>query len=152
MRLVPIERSGIVAAPVEGCAETVLQVVAATASLYARRGCHPPWICYLAVEDEKTLGTCGFTGPPIDGEVEIAYFTFPGNEGQGVATAMARELMSLSRAAATLAGTRYIAYTLPQNGPSTTILEKLGFILEADFQHPEDGPVWKWAEACAKTV
>lgn len=149
MRLVPIERSGITAVPTQGNAEVLGQVVEATVSLYVRRGYQPPWTGYFALEGEEVLGTCGFVGPPNAGEVEIAYFTFPGNEGRGIATAMARELLRLSKPAAVQGGIRYIAHTLPQNGPSTTILRKLGFTLESELLHPEDGLVWKWSQRAA---
>lgn len=54
--------------------------------------------------------------------------------------------MELTRAAATQSGVRYIAHTLPQEGPSTSILKNLGFGLDGEIQHPEDGLVWKWSE------
>jgi RimJ/RimL family protein N-acetyltransferase len=77
--------------------------------------------------------------------VEIAYFTFPSHEGKGVATRMARELLRIARAAP--AGEiAAIAHTLPQENASTAILRKLGFHLEGELLHPEDGLVWKWRE------
>lgn len=73
------------------------------------------------------------------------YFTFPDHEGRGVATRMARELLRIARAAQ--AGhTAAIARTLPQENASTSILRKLGFQLEGELLHPEDGLVWKWRE------
>ncbi len=102
-----------------------------------------PWVCYLAVLGSKCVGTCGFTGPPKDGEVEIAYFTFPGNEGRGVATTMARRLVEIALEAK-LPGLSVIAYTLPVKSASTCILEKMGFDHVGDIEHEEDGKVWKW--------
>lgn len=146
MRLVPIQASAASRTPIEASDEVVTQVIAATADLYARRGYEPPWIGYLAIEGTAWVGGCGFAGPPKDGEVEIAYFTFPGNEGRGVATQMARELVRLTRAAANRTGVRFIAHTLPKEGASTAILRKLGFSLAGEVAHPEDGAVWKWYE------
>ena len=146
MQLVPIARTGMTSAPLPGAAEVVKQVIEATVALYERRGYQPPWIGYLAMEGQEVVGGCGFAGPPSTGEVEIAYFTFPGNEGRSIATRMAGKLLELTRAASARAGTRYIAHTLPQEGPSTAILKKLGFQLEGAVQHPEDGLVWKWIE------
>lgn len=130
----------------EACAksEVISQTVQSVHELYGRRGFMPPWICYLAEHEGEIVGTCGFTGPPIDAEAEIAYFTFPGHEGKGVATAMARELIRLARPHQ---GQQVlIAHTLPQHGASTTILAKLGFECIGSVEHPEDGVVWKWRE------
>src|SRR4030081_3746635 len=46
-----------------------------------------PWSGYLALDRTRNIvGTCGFKAPPdTEGVVEIAYFTFPGSEGLGVA-------------------------------------------------------------------
>jgi RimJ/RimL family protein N-acetyltransferase len=147
MNLVPIERDGSTAAPLHRAADLVRQVIEATVALYDRKGYHPPWIGYLAVEEEGIVGGCGFAGPPSNGEAEIAYFTLPENEGRGIATGMASSLMAMTRTASDQAGIRFIAHTLPQEGPSTSILKKLGFEFEGEIQHPEDGLVWKWRES-----
>ena len=123
-----------------------LGVIAATRELYGKRGFRLPWVCYLGVLGAKCVGTCGFTGPPKDGEVEIAYFTFPGNEGRGVATSMARSLVEIALGAES-PGLRVVAYTLPEKGASTCILEKVGLKYVGDIEHEEDGRVWKWALA-----
>jgi len=146
MNLVPIGKTGITLTSTLGAREVVAQVIEATVALYSRRGYEVPWIGYLAVEGNEFIGGCGFTGPPVAGEVEIAYFTFPGNEGPGVATQMARELLRISRQTAIQAGIRLIAHTLPEEGPSTSILRKIGFHLDGEIAHPEDGAVWKWLE------
>jgi len=131
----------------EGASELVQQVRAATRELYERRGYVPPWTCYLAVDDAgHAIGTCGFVGPPANGEVEVAYFTFPGGEGRGLATWMAGELVAI--AAETLSDTAsVIAHTLPGEGASTRILRKHGFTCLGPFMHPTDGEVWKWRRA-----
>jgi RimJ/RimL family protein N-acetyltransferase len=73
--------------------------------------------------------------------VEIAYFTFPGNEGRGIATRMASELVAIARQN----GVRAVkAQTLPRENASTRILEKLGFSKAGSVRHPEDGEVWEW--------
>lgn len=146
MRLEPIEKSGATRAPTQGASEVVAQIIEATLSLYGRRGYEVPWTGYLAVEAGHIVGSCGFAGPPIDGEVEIAYFTFPGHEHQGVATRMARALLTLCGPAASSTGVLFIAHTLPEEGPSTSVLRKLGFRNVGEIQHPEDGRVWKWSQ------
>ena len=89
----------------------------------------PDWFGYLVVEGEslQMVGTCSFKGPPVDHSVEIAYFTFPGFEGRGIGTAMARFL--LDRAASLPGVTAVIAHTSPEDHASTRILEKLGMTL-----------------------
>ena len=129
-----------------GAAEVVAQVVEATLSLYARRGYEVPWTGYLSVEESNIVGSCGIAAPPSAGEVEIAYFTFPGNEGRGVATEMARNLLGICGPVARSAGIRFIAHTLPEESPSTSVLRKLGFRRVGEIMHPEDGKVWKWSE------
>ncbi len=146
MRLVPIERDGSSAAPLQAAPEVVNEVIEATVALYGRQGFIPPWTGYLAVEDDKVVGTCGFASPPSSGEVEIAYFTLPGGEGRGIAKNMARTLLELTRPAALQHQVQYIAHTLPEHGPSTSILRALGFVLQGEIRHPEDGLVWKWRQ------
>jgi RimJ/RimL family protein N-acetyltransferase len=104
----------------------------------------PPWSGYLAVDQARhVVGTCGFKAPPDDeGVVEVAYFTFPGFEGRGCATAMAAGLVERAR---TADGVRRLrAHTLPERNASTRILEKVGFVRLGEVADPEDGPVWRW--------
>ena len=130
--------------------EVVAQTVEATLGLYRRKGFTPPWIGYLAEEGASFVGTCGFAGPPAAGQAEIAYFTFPEYEGRGIATAMASELIAVTRCLSSEHA--LIAHTLPREGPSTSILRKLGFSRVGTIDHPEDGPVWKWREQEIKIV
>jgi ketosteroid isomerase-like protein len=143
LKLVPILESGRTLSTVnlEGPAP---EVITATVQLYGRRGYQPPWTGYLALDGDQCVGSCGFAHPPRDGEVEIAYFCFPGHEGRGVATRMARELLRITREAAMQAGVDFIAHTLPTEGPSTSILRRLGFQHLGEIEHSEDGRVWKW--------
>jgi RimJ/RimL family protein N-acetyltransferase len=113
-----------------------------TAALYARAGYAPPWISYLGVESGVAVGICAFVGAPKGGEVEIAYHTFPENEGRGIATGMASELIAIAAKADALVNLK--AHTPCEENASTAILRKLGFSLEGVHQHPEDGPVWLW--------
>jgi RimJ/RimL family protein N-acetyltransferase len=146
MRLLPIADTGPDGADLGQVEALLAQTIQATLDLYARRGYLPPWTGYLALEDGQAVGGCGFAGPPAAGEVEIAYFTFAGHEGRGVATRMAHALLRQTRRAAADAGLRFIAHTLPQEGASTRILRKLGFMHQGEIVHPQDGRVWKWAD------
>ena len=123
-----------------------LGVIEATRDLYANRGFSVPWVCYLAVLGSKCVGTCGFTGPPKDEQVEIAYFTFPENEGKGVATKMATLLVEIALNAG-MEGLQIVAHTLTTKNASTCILERVGFKCDGEIEHEEDGKVWKWVRA-----
>ena len=127
----------------------LIQVVAKnSAAFQEREGIEPPWGGYLALDPSSRIvvGTCGFKGPPgADGAVEIAYFTFPGGEGKGIGTAMAR---ALCRIASALDEVRILrAHTLPERNASARILGRIGFTHVADAVDPEDGPVWRWERA-----
>jgi ribosomal-protein-alanine N-acetyltransferase len=80
---------------------------------------------YLVLEEDTIVGTCAFRSPPRNGEVEIAYFTFPEFEGRGFATEMARHLIQVVQD--NEAETRIFAFTLPEKNASNRILQKLGF-------------------------
>jgi ribosomal-protein-alanine N-acetyltransferase len=155
MQLVPIEIDRPVAIVAEDRSNSVSGVLEQTIELYGRRGFDPPWTGYLAEEQGTWVGTCGFAGPPSNGEVEIAYFTFPGQEGHGVATRMVTALLARTGQAATRSGLDFIAHTLPRESASTSILRRLRFTLLGAIVHPEDGTVWKWhksasgGDACA---
>ena len=127
----------------------LVQAVATNSAAYQERErIEPPWGGYLAVDPSSRMvvGTCGFKGPPgPDGAVEIAYFTFPGGEGRGTGTAMARALCGI---ASRHPGVRLLrAHTLPERNASARLLGRLGFVHASDVIDPEDGPVWRWERA-----
>jgi ribosomal-protein-alanine N-acetyltransferase len=142
IRLIQIDRSGLPAEDIGPLPEVAQQCCAQTIELYQRVGFHPPWVGFLVLQDGNTVGTCAFTAPPRENRVEIAYFTFPEFEGRGIATAMARELIVMARAA--WPAITITAHTLPQRNASNSILEKLGFEFFATIEHSEDGKVWAW--------
>jgi [ribosomal protein S5]-alanine N-acetyltransferase len=110
---------------------------------YAATGYVEPWVGYLIEVEGKNVGTCAFKGPPIDGKVEIAYFTYPDFERQGIGRLAAAKLVDL--ALRTDPSLQVVAQTLPHENASTSILKSLGFILQGAIEHPEDGTVWDWA-------
>jgi len=142
MRLAPITVDGSVSGFEGLVPEIGRSAVHSTVQLYSKVGFIPPWIGYLAHEDGVCVGTCAFTSAPKSGVVEIAYFTFPGNEGRGVATRMAASLISLARTGP--AEIVITAHTLPEENASTRVLRKLGFVLEGPRLHDEDGQIWVW--------
>jgi RimJ/RimL family protein N-acetyltransferase len=142
IRLIPVYEDGSVAEAGLKTPTEAREALAASVSMYRTSGYQPPWIAYLAVAGEECLGTCAFKSPPHNNRVEIAYFTFPANEGRGVATQMARALVEIAHEGQQ--GILVAAQTLPQESASTAILRKLGFACTGTIQHPEDGPVWEW--------
>jgi RimJ/RimL family protein N-acetyltransferase len=141
LRLVAIQESGQPAEALE-LPPGVAGILPATADMYRSTGFEPPWIGYVAVGDGRAVGTCAFKTPPADGCVEIAYFTFPGHEGRGIATAMAEHLVALART--THPGIIVTAQTLPERNASTAVLEKLGFSRAGTAVDSEAGEVWAW--------
>jgi RimJ/RimL family protein N-acetyltransferase len=103
----------------------------------------PEWFGHFAIEAEsqQMVGVCSLKGPPVDGAVEIAYFTFPGFEGRGIGTEMAR--FALQRARKLPGVKRIIAHTAPERNASTRVLEKIGMSLAGEAEE-EGMPVWRW--------
>jgi RimJ/RimL family protein N-acetyltransferase len=141
MNLVPIPRNGEVDGKI-ALSETPKSVILQTVKLYGRHGYVEPWIGYLAVEGETWVGCGGFTAPPVGGSVEIAYGTFPGFEGRGIATGIAQRLITI--ATESDPSVSIIAHTLSEENASSHILKKLGFVFAGAVNHPEDGNIWEW--------
>jgi ribosomal-protein-alanine N-acetyltransferase len=142
MKLVEIEQFGATPGFAGSIPEVARSAIGSTVQLYCRVGWVRPWVGYLAIEEGECVGTCAFTRAPRDNTVEIAYFTFPGNEGRGVATRMGASLVSM--AAKEAPSVAVTAHTLPGEGASTRVLRKLGFVFDGPRIHEEDGPIWVW--------
>ena len=125
-------------------AATIRGVIEMTQTFRSRNGAPPEWGGYLVIDPAKArvIGTCAFKGAPMDGVVEIAYFTFPPYERKGYGTAMTSELIRLCLP--TPAVRRVIAHTLPEHSPSTSILKKNGFLHRGEVVDAEDGRLWRW--------
>jgi GNAT acetyltransferase-like protein len=142
LELIAITKNGELETPMSSMLPLAAEVVKATTHLYRVVGYEPPWIGYLAFENGTCVGSCGFKSPPHINMVEIAYFTFPGHESQGIGTRMASELI---RIALEKTPTLIVAaQTLPEENASTSILNKLQFRCVGTLTHPEDGLVWEW--------
>lgn len=143
MKLLPILQNGIVEGyDGEYKNKIFLNVLESTKKFYEKSGFHLPWVCYIADTGNKAVGTCAFKSVPKNNRVEIAYFTFPEYEGQGVATQMTNMLLEIAKTN----DDRIIVFarTLPGKNASTRILEKLKFKKTKEFEHPEDGLIWEW--------
>ena len=125
-------------------AEEIKGAVDMNDSFRARHGAPPQWGGYLAIDPalKKVVGVCAFKGSPIDGVVEIAYFTLPPFEKRGYGTEMTAALVRI--AGASPAVTKVIAHTLPVENASTALLKKNGFEFEREAHDPEDGRVWRF--------
>jgi RimJ/RimL family protein N-acetyltransferase len=142
IRLVQIGDDGTPAERLDPLPEVAREACAATAALYGRVGFNSPWVGYLAWSGSEVVGTCAFKTGPRQRKAEIAYFTFPGFEGQGIATAMARALIEISRIADRTI--ELTAQTLPEPNASNAILRKLGFQFLGPVDVPGEGTVWEW--------
>jgi len=102
------------------------------------------WFGHFAIEGEtqQMAGICTLKGPPSGGEVEMAYFTFPGFEGRGIGTAMAQFVLERARK---LPGVKVVmARTPPEHSPATRILEKIGMRWMGEELDEEESAVWRW--------
>jgi RimJ/RimL family protein N-acetyltransferase len=146
IELIEITEKGIVTKSIKAnrqeTEDLIDEIIKSTIELYAAKGYSPPWIGYLAMEGGQFLGTCAFKAPPENNRTEIAYFTFPGYEGKGIATEVAKRLIQIGFE--TIPELLITAQTLPGEGASTAILNKLGFKFAAEVESTEDGKVWEW--------
>ena len=142
MRLHPIDDGLDLATLQIADRQLVESIVSSTRQMYESLGSDFPWIGYLAEVSGQIAGTCGFKGPPADGAVEIAYFTFPGCENQGVATGMGESLIEIARHAN--ASICVLAQTLLDRNASHRVLEKLHFTATGMKHHETDGDVLEW--------
>lgn len=103
------------------------------------------WARLASERSERIVGTCGFADSPVNGEAEIAYVTFSGNEGRGIARQVAVALMREARRTADTEA--FVAHTQPQERPSTSPMQRLGFECLGAIEHPDDGAIWKGRQA-----
>jgi ribosomal-protein-alanine N-acetyltransferase len=90
---------------------------------------------FYAFEDKRAesfMGRGGLRQTIIDGvkEIEVAYAFMPDYWGQGLATEVVKELVSI--AIDDIGLTSVIAFTLPENKASARVLEKAGFVFEKE--------------------
>jgi len=109
---------------------------------YPTIGFHLPWVGYAILRDQQVVGTCGFTGQPKDRKVELAYWTFNGFEGTGVASFACKALLEMAQKKDP--HLTVTAKTAPEHNASTKILQKNGFVFTAIVQDEEIGDSWLW--------
>jgi RimJ/RimL family protein N-acetyltransferase len=128
--------------PVGALTDTARDVCDKTVTLYEPAGSYPPWMGYLALQNDTIIGTCAFRSPPRNGEVEIAHFTFPDFQGRGLATEMVRQLIEIARSAEP--EIKIFAFTLPEKNASNRILQKLAFQFAGETQDEDQRHAWRW--------
>ena|SRR5947209_5491405 len=106
-----------------------------------------PWQFGFAIihrGDNVLIGTCGFPGPPeSNGAAEIAYGIAPAYQCRGYATEAAKFLIEFAINDPRVTTIR--AYTLPENNPSTRVLQKCGLKKTGEAVDTENGlTVWRW--------
>ncbi|MBD1364320.1 GNAT family N-acetyltransferase [Mucilaginibacter sp. ZT4R22] len=141
MRLIPVKQfveDNTELAAFPDCREMVQM----STDYYTRVGFNPPWISYYAEENGQLVGCGGFKGKPVNGQVEIAYYTFPDYEQKGVGSQMCHELVELALHADP--SVNVTARTMPENNYSSRILQKNSFQLMGTIMDEEDGVVWEW--------
>jgi RimJ/RimL family protein N-acetyltransferase len=109
---------------------------------YPNIGFNEPWIGYFVLKNNQVVGTGSFTGQPINGTVEIAYWTFKDFEGQGIASFVCKQLISIAKS--TDPSIIITAKTAPEHNASTKILANNGFTYTTIVQDDEIGDAWLW--------
>lgn len=122
----------------EDC-QTLLQMYE---DYYPQIGFHLPWVAYLVVKQNQVVGSCGFTGQPHEGKVEIAYWTFKAFERQGIASFACRALVQLAQD--TDPKVTITAKTAPEHNASTKVLANNQFVFTEVVQDEEIGDAWLW--------
>lgn len=112
------------------------------ADYYPKTGYHPPWTGYFTLINDIIVGSCAFTGPPVNNKVEISYWTFKEHEGQGISTWAASALVSIAKQ--TDKNLTVFAKTEPKHNASTKILQRNGFEFTGIVQDHEIGDAWEW--------
>jgi RimJ/RimL family protein N-acetyltransferase len=107
------------------------------------RGQDPEWFTHLVVDPavSTVVGLGGYKGDPDDGVVEIGYGLAPEHRGRGHA---ARAVQMWVDQAALRHVRRVIAHTLAEPNPSTRVLERCGFVLDATVPEADLGQIWRW--------
>ncbi|MBL7898408.1 MAG: GNAT family N-acetyltransferase [Crocinitomicaceae bacterium] len=109
---------------------------------YPKVGYNFPWVGYFIVRQDKIVGSCSFVGQPIDGKIELSYWTFKEFEGQGIASFACKELVTITKQADP--SLTITAKTAPEQNASTKILENNNFVFTEVVQDDEIGDAWLW--------
>lgn len=109
---------------------------------YPKIGFNLPWVGYVVKQEDKIIGSCAFTGKPVNNRVEVSYWTFKEHEGKGIASWACKQLVNIAKE--TDPTITVIAKTAPEHNASTKILERNGFVFSGIVQDHEIGDAWEW--------
>lgn len=123
--------------------EVVAEMLAGNALEWERDG-FSSWIFFERATGEP-LARGGLRRTAFDGqpEVEVGWTTAPDRWGEGFATELGK--LSIEVASAHLDVASIVAFTLPDNGASRRVMEKLGFEYEktAPYRHFGDHVLYR---------
>lgn len=111
---------------------------------YPRIGFDPPWVAYVVILDGEVVGTGSFTSAPKDGVVEIAFWTFPAFEGQGIASFVCAHLVDIAHAEDP--SVVVTAKTAPGSNAGTRVLEKNAFVYRHPVADDDIEEAWLWVK------
>ncbi|HEV7741131.1 MAG TPA: GNAT family protein [Pseudolysinimonas sp.] len=100
------------------------------------------WWMHFFLVNGLLVGSGGFVGRPRHGAVEIGYEIAPGFRRKHYGTGAAAALVA--KAFGTGEVNAVIAHTLPNENPSTKVLDRLGFTNEGEVKDSGQGIVWRW--------
>lgn len=109
---------------------------------YPKIGYHLPWVGYLVKQEDTIVGSCAFTGPPVNNRAEVSYWTFKEHEGKGIASWACQRLVSIAKESDR--AVIVTAKTAPEHNASTKVLERNGFTFLRVVQDHEIGDAWEW--------
>ncbi|WP_293937114.1 GNAT family N-acetyltransferase [Iodobacter sp.] len=96
----------------------------------------------LRKADHAVVGSCGFKGAPINGQVEIGYAVATSCRQQGFASAAVRQL--LLKAFLDAEVSMVVAQVDPNNTQSTQLVKKLGFTKQGSQLDMEGDLLVQW--------
>jgi len=91
---------------------------------------------------DSFVGSCGFKGPPKQGEVEIGYGVSPSFQRRGIATAAVHALLEMAFADTSVSSV--LATISPGNIASIRVAEKLGFVRQDLFVDTDGEALMRW--------
>jgi RimJ/RimL family protein N-acetyltransferase len=100
------------------------------------------WWMHFFIVNGLLVGSGGFVGPPRGGQVEIGYEIAPGFRRRHYGTGAAAAL--IAKAFQSREVRSVIAHTMPEDGPSTKVLEGVGFVNEGEIKDPQGVTLWRW--------
>lgn len=108
---------------------------------YPASGQPGKWGPHLFFVEGVLVGNGGWKGSPVDGVAEIGYAVAPSRRGQGIATAAVRHFTARARSE----GLKMVlAYTVPSESASTTVLGRCGFEMVGLVNNRDGAVLWRW--------